>query len=259
MDKLARLPVPEVRYFETTGSTNAQALAWAAAVGPAQAGDGCLVVANQQTQGRGRLGRIWITQPDSALAFSLILKPDAEETARIGLFTALGALAVAQALEDSLDLRVAIKWPNDVLLQNRKCAGILVEADWSGERASAVVIGIGINVGAGAVPPADTLLYPAISVEEAANHPVDRLELLQAVIQRVFAWRGAMRNSNFMQAWQKRLAFMGEWVQVQQSAQDAQPVTGQVTGLSDEGGLLLRGKDGQVLTISTGDVRLRPL
>ncbi len=255
MEKLSGLPVPQVRYFDTTGSTNAEALDWAAS----GAEDGCLVIADQQTQGRGRLGRRWITQPGSALAFSLILRPGKEEAQHLGLFTALGALAVSQALEDSLRLRSAIKWPNDVLLQGRKCAGILAEADWSGERLDGVVIGIGINIGASAVPPAEALLYPATSVEEAAGQEVDRLEMLRAVIEALFAWRKQMGNPSFLEAWQLRLAFLGVWVQIQESAEGSKRIIGQISGLAADGSLLLRDEAGQTLTISTGDVHLRPV
>ena len=127
---LSELPVPQIRYFETIGSTNDEALAWI------QAGsqDGCLVIADQQTQGRGRLNRRWITHPGAALAFSLILQPTAGEIDRLEFFSPLGALAICQAMEELYGLNPQIKWPNDVLLQGRKIAGILVETAWLGDR-----------------------------------------------------------------------------------------------------------------------------
>lgn len=253
--KLAGLPVPQVRYFDSIGSTNAEALEWI----KAGAADGCLVVADQQSEGRGRLGRRWVTRAGSALAFSLILKPAPEEAEHLGLFTALGALAISQALEDELNLRSAIKWPNDVLLQGRKCAGILTEADWSGERVDGVVIGIGINIGPDAVPPADQLLYPAISVEEAAGQSIDRLDMLRAVLAALFQWRKQIGEPAFLQAWRIRLAFLGAWVQIQEAAKGSPQIIGQITGLAADGSLLLRDEAGQSLTVSTGDVHLRPV
>src|SRR5512142_3320319 len=127
---LSGLPVAHIRCFDTVGSTNDEALAWAAA----GAQDGCLVVADQQTLGRGRLNRRWITRPGAALAFSLIFQPGPEEIERMGFFSPLGALAISQALEEKLGLSPEIKWPNDVLLMGRKTAGILVEAAWMGTR-----------------------------------------------------------------------------------------------------------------------------
>src|SRR5512141_3071554 len=93
---LAGLPIRQIRYFDTIGSTNDEALSWI----QAGAQDGCLVVADQQTQGRGRLNRRWITNPGAALAFSIILRPTPEEIDRMSFFSPLGALAICQALED---------------------------------------------------------------------------------------------------------------------------------------------------------------
>jgi BirA family biotin operon repressor/biotin-[acetyl-CoA-carboxylase] ligase len=102
--KLSGLPVPQVRYFDTIGSTNDEAISWAAS----GAAEGCLVVADQQTSGRGRLGRRWVTTPGAALAFSLILHPHPAEQAQSRFFTALGALAVCQGLETSVGLSAQI-------------------------------------------------------------------------------------------------------------------------------------------------------
>jgi hypothetical protein len=91
-----------------------------------------LVVADEQTMGKGRAGRRWYTPAGSALAFSLILSPAWVEPEMLPRFTGLGALAVKQALESRYGLPAKIKWPNDVLLQRRKLAGVLVEAHWIG-------------------------------------------------------------------------------------------------------------------------------
>ena len=253
-NKLAGLPVPQLRYFDSIGSTNTEALEWAVQ----GAEEGCLVAADHQTQGRGRLGRRWVTNPGAALAFSLILRPTPHEVERLALFTALGALAVSQAVEESLSLRSMIKWPNDVLMEGRKCAGILTEAAWSGDRMDGVVVGIGINITREAVPPPETVIFPATSVEEAAGRSIDRVELLRATVEALFRWRGELGTERFLQAWQERLAFVGAWVQVKEAVEGSEPVVGQVTGLAEDGGLLLRGEDGKMITIATGDVHLRP-
>lgn len=252
--QLAGLPVPEIRHFDSIGSTNDEALRWATE----GAADGCLVTADTQTQGRGRFGRKWVTRPGVSLAFSLILRPTPDEMDHLSFFSPLGALAISQALEEALGLAPQIKWPNDVLLDGRKTAGILVEAAWSGETLEAVVIGIGINVTHEAVPPADELLYPAISVEEAAERPVNRLELLRAVLYALFEWRSYTGRPAFRQQWEKRLAFLNEWVEIGEMVPGSSPISGQMLGLADDGGLMLRGEDGQVTTIAVGDVHLRP-
>ncbi len=252
---LAGLPVPEIRYFESIASTNDEALKWATS----GAEDGCLVIADQQTLGRGRLGRRWITRPGSALAFSLILHPTSPELKRVGFFSPLGALAICQALEKDLKLPAEIKWPNDVLLGRRKAAGILVEAAWQGETLQGIVIGIGINVAAEAVPPADQLLFPATSIEDAAGRAVDRWRLLRAILQSIFDWRSDLCNDTFYQTWQSRLAFRGEWVRVEESTNlaGAGPLTGQVVGIDTSGSLLLQTQAGQIVSVAVGDVHLR--
>jgi BirA family biotin operon repressor/biotin-[acetyl-CoA-carboxylase] ligase len=247
------LPVPHIRYFESIGSTNDEALAWAAD----GADDGCLVVADLQTQGRGRLGRHWVTQSGAALAFSLILHPRQEELPHLGFFSPLGAMAISQALEENLGLDPQIKWPNDVLLGRRKAAGILVEAAWVGDSLQGMVIGIGLNVSRAAVPPAEALRFPATSVEESAGRPVDRLELLRAILSALFAWRPRLASQAFRQGWEQRLAFREEWVQVEEGGTES-AASGQVVGIDAQGGLLLRDAAGAVRSIAVGDVHLRP-
>lgn len=250
---LAGLPIPQIHYFDRIGSTNDEALAWVAA----GASDGCLVVADQQTQGRGRFQRRWVTRAGAALAFSLILHPTAAETNQVGLLSPLGAVAICQALEKQVGLSPQIKWPNDVLLQRKKTSGILAEASWMGGQLQGVVIGIGINIASEAVPPASEVLFPATCVEEAAGKPVDREVLLQAVLEAIFDWRARVHTQAFHQAWEERLAFRGEWVRIEESGQA--PVTGQVMGIDLAGNLLLRNQAGETVTVVVGDLHLRLL
>src|SRR5512138_3442617 len=116
---LSKLPLGDVRYFDSIGSTNNEALAWATS----GAKDLSLVIADEQTAGRGRLDRKWFTPKGTALAFSLILRPAAEDQPFLMRIVGLAALAVADALR-TRGLAAQIKWPNDVLLEGRKVAGI---------------------------------------------------------------------------------------------------------------------------------------
>ena len=138
---LSRLPLGDVRYFDTIGSTNDEALAWAANDTP----DLSVVIADEQTAGRGRLNWKWFTPKGTALAFSIVLRPTAKERPHLTRIVGLAALAAAKPLrERGLDAR--IKWPNDILIHNRKVCGILIVSVWSGEDVDCVVIGVGINV-----------------------------------------------------------------------------------------------------------------
>ena len=139
---LSDLPLGGVRYYPQISSTNDAALAWAAE----GAADLALVIADEQTAGRGRVGRSWITPAGAALACSLVLRPAVEEGESIALYSALGALAVVSALEEKYGLNPEIKWPNDVLVRGRKLCGILAETVWLGSQAESVVLGIGLNV-----------------------------------------------------------------------------------------------------------------
>jgi len=260
---LEGLPVGPVRYFEQTGSTNDEAAHWVDEGAP----DLALVIANEQRAGRGRLNRRWFTPPDSALAVSVILRPTSqtERSANILRITALASLALCGALQDEYRLQAEIKWPNDVLINGRKAAGILVEAQWDGEYPSAFILGIGVNASPAALPPEDELLFPAISVEEAAGYAVDRLRLLRALLAHMIHWRGLLHSQAFLQAWEARLAFRGERVRVwgaglpvknQTSAQEF--LEAELLGLDERGGLRLRDDLGKVISIHSGEIRLRP-
>jgi BirA family transcriptional regulator, biotin operon repressor / biotin---[acetyl-CoA-carboxylase] ligase len=253
--RLANLPIPQIRYFDVIGSTNDEALRWAAK----GAADGCLVIADQQTSGRGRLGRHWITTPGAALAFSLIVLPTPAEQAQSMFFTALGALAVCQALKTRLGVDAQIKWPNDILLEGKKTAGILAEANWMGQEMQSVVIGIGVNITAEAVPPASELLFPATNVEQSTGKTVDRIDLLRAILEEFFVWRVQLKQGGIRSAWEDRLAFKGEWVNIEEAASsgNSTPLTGQIIGLDDSGSLLLRNEAGAVVQVAVGDLHLR--
>lgn len=248
---LAKLPVGDVRYFDSIGSTNNEALAWATS----GAKDLSLVIADEQTAGRGRLDRKWFTPKGTALAFSLILCPTTGEKPHLTRTVGLAALAITDALR-TRGLVAQIKWPNDILLEGRKVAGILTESIWSGDELDCVVIGVGINVSKGAVPAADLLQFPATSLEDALGSTVERAKLLRDVLAGMIALRPHLGTSSFIASWEKALAFRGEPVQVEDGSHP--PLTGKLLGLESDGSLKLSGQDGKSVTVRFGDVRLRP-
>jgi BirA family biotin operon repressor/biotin-[acetyl-CoA-carboxylase] ligase len=248
---LQGLPLGGWRYFDTLGSTNDVALEWARSEAP----DLVLVVADQQTSGRGRLGRHWVTNPGAALAFSLALRPSPREAAQPWVFVSLGALAVQGALQQTCGLAAQIKWPNDILLAGRKVSGILVENSWIGNDLESVVIGIGINITPEAVPPPAELLFPATSVETELGRPIDRWLILRAVISNLLQWRPSLGADAFRQAWEDHLAYKGEWVTV--SGSHSPDITGQELGISPTGGLRLLDRDGKIIIAEVGDLHLR--
>lgn len=285
-DGLRDLPLGGMRYFTRLESTNTEAAHWANAGAP----DLALVVADEQTAGRGRSGRSWYTPPGGALAFSLVLKndnvpkvelsPDGAPKPPVYNFgidlthtpaphsdpdwparlTALGAVAVATALESLYGLQAQVKWPNDVLLNRRKVSGVLTEAHWQRDRLQALILGIGVNTSNAAVPGDDQVIFPATSVETELGRSVDRIKLLQAILGAIVSWRSRIATPEFLQAWERRLAFKGEKIRIYSGADAtaAADVEGELLGLDERGCLRLRDASGIGHAVCNGELRLRP-
>ena len=249
---LSALPLARVLYFEETDSTNAQGLLLAAQ----GAEDNTLLVAERQSAGRGRFGRKWVTAPGTSLAFSLVMRPTPAETAHLSLFALLGASAVRRAAQPICDASVQVKWPNDVLLDGRKTSGILAESAWQGEKLSGLVLGIGINILPGSVPPAEGLLYPATCLQAHCAVPVERYAFLADVLEQLIRLRGELTAASFLIDFNEHLAFKGQMVSL--TATGNEPVSGILQDVGSDGCLRLLSKNGQVNSYPIGDLRLRP-
>jgi len=185
----------------------------------------------------------------------LILHPTAEENTHLTRIVGLAALAIVDALQVR-SLVAEIKWPNDILLNGRKVAGILVESVWSGEEVDYVVIGVGINVLKGAVPPEDLLQFPATSLEESLGPAVEREELLRDILAGIISLRPLLGTDSFIASWEKVLAFRGEQVQIEEA--NGSFTLGKLLGLESDGSLRLSDEQSNSITVRFGDVRLRP-
>ncbi len=234
-------------YFPELGSTNDHALAWAKAGAP----DWSLVVADSQTKGRGRNERRWVTQPGTGLAISLVLRLTEIERGAITRFTALAALGLISVLE-RMGLHAEVKWPNDILIDGKKTAGILVEGDWSGQHLDALVVGMGVNVTSGAVPEATTLRYPATSIENALGVPVNRWEILAEILKSMQSLRKTLMDETFIDLWNDHLAFRGQWMVLKQHNQPVRKV--RIIGIDREGGLRIEQRDREKRTIVSGEI-----
>ena len=249
---LSKLNIGGLRWFDSIGSTNDEALAWATE----DARDLSIVIADEQTQGRGRLNRKWFTPKGSALAFSLILRPAAPLRPHLSRTVGLAALSIAESCR-KLGLAPRIKWPNDILLNGKKAAGILTETVWSGDSVDSVVVGMGINVHSASVPPLELLQFPATSLEDELGKDVPpREELLSNILNSFIHWRARMGTDELIKAWEETLAFRGEQVQVKAGGEAH--VTGELLGLESDGSLRLRDANDKSITVRFGDVSLRP-
>ena len=255
---LSDLPLGGIRYYESTGSTNDTAALWAEEGAP----DFAIVLADAQTNGRGRLGRKWFSYPGSGLALSLILRPTTneqrEKSSLLTRFTGLGALAVSQVLQKHYALPAQIKWPNDVLIRNRKLCGVLTEAHWNGDKLSYVILGIGINVSANAIPPGGELEIAATSVASEVVGPVDRILFLHQLLLEIITWRAQLMDESFLRTWESNLVFYGELVEVvsdSRARKDSNLLAfGQIIGLDNDGALLLRTSSGEEVTLRCGEI-----
>ena len=171
------------------------------------AAEGCVVVANAQSAGRGRHGRSWVSPPGAGLYVSAVLRPPDRA---LPLLTIAAGVAVAEGIQAATGLTVDVKWPNDVYAHGRKVAGILAEASSSNAGAiQHVVVGAGINVMPAAYPP--EIVLRATSLETELGRPVDRglvlTEYLCALAARYADLQHA-RGDAVAEAWRTRAASM---------------------------------------------------
>jgi BirA family biotin operon repressor/biotin-[acetyl-CoA-carboxylase] ligase len=226
-----------VRRFEELDSTNSYLIALAAKGAPA----GVVAVADHQTAGRGRLGRTWEAPPGSSLLASVLLRPDLPVD-RLHLVTALVALAAADAVEAEAGLRPGIKWPNDLVVGDRKLAGVLAEA-----ALPAVVVGIGLNVNWPAELPPE-LASIAAALNHHAGRQVDRDRLLDGLLAGIDRWYGDW--TAVASAYRRSCVTIGRPVRVELADET---FTGTASDVSDDGQLLV--DIGMCLrTISAGDI-----
>jgi BirA family biotin operon repressor/biotin-[acetyl-CoA-carboxylase] ligase len=233
--------------LERVESTNDAARELARAGGE----DGTLVWAREQTRGRGRLGRVWASPPGN-LYCSLVLRPDCP-LARASELAFVAALAVGGALGALMPplCELRYKWPNDVLLNGRKAAGILLEAEaGAGGALEFLILGVGVNV---ASSPADAA-FPATSMREEGGGAVEAADVLEHFARQFMAWTDRWLDEGFAPvraAWLKRAWRLGERLRVELGDGAAE---GTFRGLSAEGMLELE-QGGAVRRIAAGDVR----
>ena len=232
-NELSSIPLSALRYYDQVGSTNDEALIWASQDAP----DLSLVIADEQTSGRGRMQRKWFTPAKSALAMSLIIRPTGIEQTHPSRASGLLALSLSESLLQ-LGLAPQIKWPNDVLLDGKKVAGILVETVWT-------------------VQAVDLPERPATSIETKLGYPLDRIELLKDILTRILVWRPKLGTDEFLSAWEEKLAFRGQ--QVQAEGGSGESVIGELLGLESDGSLRIRDVDGKSVSVRFGEVHLRPM
>ncbi len=249
------LPVRDLgeplHFYKTIASTNdrAQALAEEGAA------HGTLVVADEQTAGRGRFQRSWSTPPRSAVALSLILRPEDITPVALARLNMLGALAVVESLA-TLGLEARIKWPNDVITAGGKVAGVLTEGSWIGGDLEYSVLGIGVNVSPKSVPDRSEVDYPAACVEEGVEGKVSRIGLLVDIVGRIGSWLSLLDSEQLHSAFEDVLAFRDQPLNI--SGPDVE-LSGVLRGLTPNCRLRIALTAGEVIILGGEDMRIRPV
>ena len=253
--RLGRL-ASTILYFETIGSTNDEAAKRSASPEPSalSPAEGLVVVADEQTAGRGRRGHTWFSPPGSGLYVSVVLVPAAsvDPSRATTLLTLAAGVALAEGIEQATGLRVDLKWPNDLQVSRRKLGGILAESSGAGDRPATVVVGYGINVRATAWPP--ELRERATSLESELGRVVDRHQLLAdtlAALARRYEDLLAGRFDAILDAW-RGLAPGASGARVTWTAA-AGTASGVTAGIDQLGALLVR-IDDRIARIVSGEV-----
>jgi BirA family biotin operon repressor/biotin-[acetyl-CoA-carboxylase] ligase len=237
--------------FRSTDSTNQIAFK----LGEQEAEEGTVVIAEEQSHGKGRLGRHWESPYGVNLYCSIILRPPIMP-AQAAQFTFLSAVAVATAIETTTSLIPRIKWPNDILVNGMKVSGMLNEMSAETEKINFIVLGIGVNINMRTELFPKHLRHPASSLYLEGGKPVDRTKFTRALLTALdFLYEDYLRHgvSSVKEQLLERSAFLGKRVKV--SFQDLES-TGIAAGLDDDGALLLKHSDGRIERILAGDVHI---
>ena len=246
------LPIPKIFYYKKTDSTNERGLSM---LNTRTVPEYSLFVAESQTAGRGRMGRTWLTTPGASLAFSVILHPSVSEMQELGLFSFLGALSICHVLEKTCSSAIQVKWPNDVLLDGRKTAGVLAEASWEQDRLQGLVLGMGINLHSVSVPNDADVLFPATCVQQHSSLSVHQLPILREILDALIFLRPSVGRPEFLVNYSQRLAYVGEMVRL--SLPGGESITGKNLGVDRTGQLRMELKGGSEAQYQIGDLSMR--
>ena len=211
--------------------------------------DGTVVIADEQTAGKGRLGRTWLS-PENNLSISIILHPSLTNLPRLIM---VASVAVIRAIRRITGIDAQIKWPNDVTIKGKKVCGILIENELRGDHISFSVIGIGININL------DPFTFPEISalatsLSHEVGKEVSRTELTCALLSELeILYLQAQTGTSVYEEWQRHMETLGKLVRVQFGTSIEQ---GKTEAVTESGNLILRHSDGHTSEILAGDVTI---
>ncbi|MDK2823497.1 MAG: BirA family transcriptional regulator [Clostridia bacterium] len=238
--------------FEEVDSTNNLAKKFAAEGQP----EGTVVVAEQQLQGKGRLGRTWISPKGKGIWVSVILRPNILPT-KSPQITFVLAVGMIKALRKILPIKAKIKWPNDILINKQKVAGILTELSAEIERVNYIVFGIGVNVNQDKEEFPIEFRDKATSLKSVLGYEVSRVKVLQAMLEEIEISYNQYLEQGFqivLDEWKDNSLTLGQQVEV---IMDNQKLEGQAVDVDQDGCLIVKDKNNCLHKIIAGDVSLR--
>lgn len=236
----------QVQFYPSVGSTNVIAKTMAAK----EAGEGLVILTDEQTAGRGRRGRQWTAPAGTSILMSILLRPGLSAD-KLNLLTMIVSLAAVDGIQAVTERQAMLKWPNDILIGGMKVGGVLTEGSVIGSWLEYAVVGLGLNVN---FDPSEIPQVPptASSLMVILGEPVDRLVLVQAILDAADRrYRALKAGQSPFDEWSQHLSTIGQHVQITLAPET---VEGVVEGVDKRGALRLRTDDGALIEVAAGDV-----
>lgn len=219
-------------------------------------GEGLIVIAEEQTGGKGRLGRKWVTPKSAAIAMSIVLTPGTAPSEAPGI-TLVTGLAVCRAIKSSTGLKAEIKWPNDIIINGKKVCGILTEMSASLDRVNYVIVGVGVNVNIYEFPDDIKDIATSLCIETGSR--VSRKDVLSSILLEFEKLYEEFKKTGFNKIigpYKESCATLGKAVRVISVSESFE---GQAVDVARDGALIVRRSDGEVRRVLSGDVSVRGL
>jgi len=238
----------DIFFFENLDSTNTTALDLSEKVP-----DGAVILADSQNKGRGRLGRIWLSPPGVNIYMSVILRPKirAQDSS---LITLMSAVACATALRNATGMRVTTKWPNDLMINDKKVGGILIEIKSQKKTITSAIVGIGINVNSDVSEFPGDFKQRATSLKNEAGVSFPREHIVANILNEMDRWYKILvifNKETILQAWKNLTSTIGREVMI---VTPHETITGLAESINSQGMLLVRLRSGELKRINSGDL-----
>ena len=215
--------------------------------------DGSIIIANEQTTGRGRLGRAWHS-PLGGIWMSLILFP-VLEPAYIAKITLMTAVVLVRSIKKLFDIPILIKWPNDIIIENKKLCGILTEMSAESDRINYVIVGIGVNTNIAREQFPEEIRGQSISLQEIIGKQISKIKLTRLLLENFEKSYGLLQRKQFadiLKDWKLNAHTLGKRITV---VSGKRTISGEAIDVTTEGALVIKAEDGKIVNILSGTVQ----